>query len=172
MFTTLRREPREGFVSTLQAMCCALRVMDPATSTVCDVLEDAFHRLVQRQIEHTRKAEMVRRSNVQLDNGASATKARACKRSPGLLAAPAAKKRAKEQTLHWFLCSTDVSLSGERSYVLHADDVLHCNYDTATKRCAQLNEGRPRGKRITAMPASTLQVAFTCGVCGLQRIIQ
>jgi len=47
----IRREPREDYVSTIEAIVQALHVVEPATPGI-DRLLDAFDRMVDQQIEH------------------------------------------------------------------------------------------------------------------------
>ena len=166
--TVLRKEPkgRDGFVSTLQALCLALRDMDQSeiTSNVCNSMLDAFRHVLQRQLKFVNDA----------------TKDLPPRRKPKRKAVPAApsmkSKREfvpscnakKPQCWHWVVCCTEMSLGGTAKLVPHGNGkVVHASYAEARRTIDELNCALPRGKRLCVMPASKiLALGWTCETCG------
>lgn len=151
-----RREPKPGFVSTLEALCLALAVMEPTNTSVRAAMMTGFRRLVAIQESFIRVGRKFTGGDAYYDErerrkSENDTKARV---AAAVAKAKLAEKRTtnctgRAGTREWELVpSTAGHAAISADHVPVKSKILCCSYDEAQAQAIAFNMGKPRGSRV------------------------
>ncbi|OQR90484.1 hypothetical protein THRCLA_09327 [Thraustotheca clavata] len=144
LYGTLRREPKSGCVSTLEAVAQAITVLD-GNDTIQQTLLGMFEKIVARQNEYVQAG---KETNLAYYNGVAKPEQERNK-------VEAIVPEENDNTVQeYILYSVETQLNGKVQWIQHQDAFIS-TYSQAMRRCVEANVNRKRGERFGVVLKAT-----------------